>query len=95
MKSGYPPQSLAIVPELPFSSLGIKKGDQIIVSQKADAAHRGPPSLATPNTTGIAHASSPVDPTLTTSSDLEAANKSGEPVTVAMDEGFLVHRVST
>jgi ubiquitin thioesterase OTU1 len=35
VKSGYPPRSLTIVPELPLASLGLNKGEQIIVSQKA------------------------------------------------------------
>lgn len=33
VKTGYPPRSLTLVPELPFSSLGIKSGDQVIVSE--------------------------------------------------------------
>lgn len=33
VKTGYPPRSLTLIPELPFSSLGIIAGDQIIVSE--------------------------------------------------------------
>lgn len=33
VKSGYPPRTLTIVPELPFDSLGLQRGDQIIVSE--------------------------------------------------------------
>ena len=32
VKIGYPPQPLYIVPELPISSLGLKRGDQLIVT---------------------------------------------------------------
>lgn len=106
VKSGYPPQSLALVAELPFSSLGIKKGEQIIVNRKVETA--APPRtsfLATSNTTGLATASTGSDHTTSVVSSgvtadppsiLETGDdNSGEPVTVAMDGGFLVHRVST
>jgi len=33
VKSGYPLRPLTLVPELPIDSLGIKPGDQIIVSE--------------------------------------------------------------
>ncbi|KAJ7087842.1 hypothetical protein C8R44DRAFT_836182 [Mycena epipterygia] len=36
LKSGYPPRTLTIVPELPLSSLGITAGEQIIVSEIAE-----------------------------------------------------------
>ena len=37
MKAGYPTRQLSLVPELPVSSLGLKGGDQIIVTQKGSA----------------------------------------------------------
>ena len=51
VKSGYPPRALAIVPELPFDSLGLRRGDQIIVSEVPNTdAHippqQGPPTLS-------------------------------------------------
>ncbi|KAJ7343289.1 hypothetical protein DFH08DRAFT_872265 [Mycena albidolilacea] len=36
LKSGYPPRTLTIVPELPMSSLGLAPGEQIIVSEIAE-----------------------------------------------------------
>ncbi|KAJ7199307.1 hypothetical protein C8J57DRAFT_1415997 [Mycena rebaudengoi] len=38
LKSGYPPRTLTIVPELPLSSLGLKAGEQIIVSEVAESS---------------------------------------------------------
>ncbi|KAJ6525646.1 hypothetical protein B0H19DRAFT_1198185 [Mycena capillaripes] len=38
LKSGYPPRTLTIVPELPLSSLGLSAGEQIIVSEIAEAS---------------------------------------------------------
>jgi len=38
LKSGYPPRTLTIVPELPLSSLGLSPGEQIIVSEIAEAS---------------------------------------------------------
>jgi len=100
LKSGYPPQSLTVVPELPFSSLGIKKGEQIIVSQRAEAASRRPASppklytagsgsLAAPNTSTDRGAGAPA----VIPSGAVTAENAKEPDAVAMDGGFLVHRV--
>ncbi|KAF7304991.1 OTU-like cysteine [Mycena kentingensis (nom. inval.)] len=56
LKSGYPPQVLtALIPELPVSSLGLKAGEQLLVSETADdsgisrAGSRPPPASATPS----------------------------------------------
>ncbi|KAJ7271983.1 hypothetical protein B0H12DRAFT_1177589 [Mycena haematopus] len=38
LKSGYPPRTLTIVPELPMSSLGLVPGEQMIVSEMADGS---------------------------------------------------------
>ena len=35
VKGGYPPQPLTIIPELPVDSLGLKQGDQLVVTQKS------------------------------------------------------------
>ncbi|EIN07273.1 OTU-domain-containing protein [Punctularia strigosozonata HHB-11173 SS5] len=35
LRTGYPPRSLEIIPELPADSLGLKAGDQLIVNTKA------------------------------------------------------------
>ncbi|CAE6420575.1 unnamed protein product [Rhizoctonia solani] len=34
LKSGYPPKALTLIPELPLSSLGLQRGDQITVIAK-------------------------------------------------------------
>lgn len=95
MKSGYPPKSLTIVPELPLESLGIKRGEQLIVTQRSgtSASRPGPPSIP-------AQPQAPVQPreepeSLFTSGSGRAANtSSGGPDSVQTDAGFLVHRVS-
>jgi ubiquitin thioesterase OTU1 len=33
VKCGYPPRTLVSIPELPISSLGIEKGDQLMVTE--------------------------------------------------------------
>ncbi|KAJ7510068.1 hypothetical protein B0H11DRAFT_1957484 [Mycena galericulata] len=52
LKSGYPPRTLTIVPELPLSSLGLSPGEQIIVSEIAEASgvsrSSKPPSSSSP-----------------------------------------------
>lgn len=58
MKAGYPPHALTLVSELPIDSLGLKQGEQLIVTQKAEATHR-PVATATSATTGTALPSSP------------------------------------
>lgn len=95
MKSGYPPKSLTIVPELPLESLGLKRGEQLIVTQKSgtSAPRPGPPSIP-------AQPQAPVQPreapaSLFTSGSGRTANaSSGGPESVQTDAGFLVHRVS-
>jgi ubiquitin thioesterase OTU1 len=100
VKSGYPPQSLTIVPELPLSSLGLKQGDQIIVSQKAGAVDRAlpKPKLATsPPTRTSVSASAPgssLSAGLSSGVPSNAAAQTKEPDSVATDGGFLIHRVS-
>ncbi|EMD38056.1 hypothetical protein CERSUDRAFT_72664 [Gelatoporia subvermispora B] len=46
VKAGYPPQPLTLIPELPVSSLGLKAGEQLILTQKSGAQSRptAPPS---------------------------------------------------
>jgi ubiquitin thioesterase OTU1 len=46
VKSGYPPLSLRVVPELPLSSLGLKQGDQIMVALKEECPSK--PAATTP-----------------------------------------------
>ncbi|KAG5647285.1 hypothetical protein DXG03_000822 [Asterophora parasitica] len=41
LKAGYPPHVLTVIPELPIESLGLKSGEQIIVSELPDASSAG------------------------------------------------------
>ena len=103
VRSGYPPQSLTIVPELPISSLGLKQGDQIIVSQKSGTAVRAPSSPPKLKTAAPAPSRIPA-PAPASGSALSvdvfskassnAAQETSEPDSVATEGGFLVHRVS-
>jgi len=61
VRSGYPPRTLTLVPELPLSSLGLQAGEQIIVNQKVPTATATapaptpasrPPAPAPPQKTG-------------------------------------------
>lgn len=81
VRSGYPPQTLTLVPELPLSSLGLQAGEQIIVSQKVPAATTTNPPAPTP-------ASRPPAPARQTT----APQRTG-PASVPTGSGVLVHRV--
>lgn len=87
VKSGYPPKALTLIPELPLSSLGLQRGDQITVTTNTN------------NTTSTSSAKPPVpaqtprtQPTASTISSVPKAStgKDGYVDTVA---GTLVHRV--
>ncbi|VDC06647.1 unnamed protein product [Peniophora sp. CBMAI 1063] len=94
LKIGYPPTALeAVIPELPLSSLGIKSGDQIMVTQKSGAPPinqstrpTAPPLPAEPrgvNTNPPASLPPPSAP---------SSNKSGLEY-VSVEGGYLVHRI--
>lgn len=88
VKTGYPPRTLTLISELPVSSLGLKKGDQLIVSgsstsssivgQTAPTARRRQPSPSVPRT--------PLSP---------LPLQSNHPEHVEAVGGFLIHRVSS
>jgi ubiquitin thioesterase OTU1 len=93
VKSGYPPRSLTLIPQLPLSSLGLQKGDQLIVTQASGS--------------GITHAPLPSSAAATASPSLARASKAatGPPIEqpgkqalgdeyVETDGGALIHRVS-
>ncbi|KAH7102387.1 OTU-domain-containing protein [Auriculariales sp. MPI-PUGE-AT-0066] len=40
VKLGYPPRPLTLISELPISSLGLQRGDQLVVTDKGDGGHR-------------------------------------------------------
>ncbi|KAF9218339.1 OTU-domain-containing protein [Gyrodon lividus] len=81
IRSGYPPQTLALIPELPLSSLGLKAGEQIIVNQKVPSPTRGP----------LPPAASRVPPAPVRKPD--APSVSTGPASVPTSSGVLIHRV--
>ncbi|KAJ6623496.1 hypothetical protein B0H10DRAFT_796931 [Mycena sp. CBHHK59/15] len=102
LKSGYPPRILMIVPELPVSSLGLKAGEQIIVSEVAEQASgvaRSPNKLSsssspfldpTPNSSSRTFNAVPAAPRTPTTPPVSASRS---PDAVETDGSFLVHRV--
>ncbi|KAJ7444906.1 hypothetical protein FB451DRAFT_73517 [Mycena latifolia] len=96
LKSGYPPRTLTIVPELPLSSLGLSSGEQIIVSEIAEtsgissSSSRTSPAASSAPSSRPAAASFASGPTPTPSTP--PASTSG-PDAVETDGSFLVHRV--
>ncbi|KAF8609936.1 OTU-domain-containing protein [Ceratobasidium sp. AG-I] len=46
LKSGYPPKALTLIPELPLSSLGLQRGEQLIVTSKPGASQPTPTASA-------------------------------------------------
>ncbi|KAF8623544.1 hypothetical protein AX15_006319 [Amanita polypyramis BW_CC] len=53
LKSGYPPRTLTTIPELPISSLGIGRGDQLVVTEiaQSDSHSNVPQAQISPNRT--------------------------------------------
>ncbi|KAJ7724455.1 hypothetical protein DFH07DRAFT_264015 [Mycena maculata] len=107
LKSGYPPRTLTIVPELPMSSLGLSPGEQIIVSEIAEISgvsrSNKPPSsspflspMSNPSSSSSAASSAPSSrsaPGPTPAAFTPPASASGSPDAVETDGSFLVHRV--
>ncbi|KAF9075156.1 hypothetical protein BDP27DRAFT_1315595 [Rhodocollybia butyracea] len=99
LKTGYPPRGLDLVPELPLSSLGLKSGDQLIVSEGAESAprlHSKPassvvsqqrPSAPTPSSRPSARTTSTLPP------PTPPTASSGAPVHIDTDGGVLIHRI--
>ncbi len=86
VRTGYPTRSLTLIPELPVSSLGLQRGDQIIVNE-ASAQSIQPISVESP----------PVPPAssqsgLASHPPVRAPTSSG-PDFVEVDGSYLVHRV--
>ncbi|KAL4067920.1 hypothetical protein J3A83DRAFT_4359781 [Scleroderma citrinum] len=86
IRSGYPPQTLTIIPELPLSSLGLKPGEQIIVNQRISSAPMG--TLSQPQTI-------PIQPTSRASftPPIITPSSTAGPAAVETPSGMLVHRV--
>lgn len=79
VKSGYPPRTLTIVPELPLHSLGLQLGDQIIVSEAPNPDTQIPLSRTT-------HPPLPVP--------IQPPQSPSGPDHVEVDASFLIHRVN-
>ena len=97
MKSGYPPRPLTVVPELPVSSLGLQRGDQIIVSEAPADATSGSSSISLQSPSRSTAAPSRPAP-IRTSVTAPASAPILKPVdsgpdAVEVDGSFLVHRV--
>lgn len=97
VKAGYPPRPLTLFPELPFSSLGVAKGDQIIVSEVSGSESFGEPVQSPSNT---ATTSPPRSSDFTRSSEttplapgLLPGNSTGPDFVDTADGSVLVHRV--
>lgn len=108
VKSGYPPKSLAIVPELPLSSLGLRQGEQIIVGQKAGTAS-SPAPVSPPKTVPSSGAQTSTSPSKRPPAPRNATSVASgagiasvdtaqtnptEQDSVRTEGGFLIHRVS-
>jgi ubiquitin thioesterase OTU1 len=97
VKKGYPPQSMTLVPELPFSSLGLKPGEQIIVGQNAGPSvskrnpesNGGPVSSRSGNNATAIYPSVPMPPVQTLPKPSVPSQDH-----VEAEGGVLVHRVS-
>ncbi|KAI6036305.1 hypothetical protein BKA83DRAFT_25937 [Pisolithus microcarpus] len=87
IKSGYPPQSLTVIPELPLSSLGLKPGEQIIVNQRPIAATVQVPTAGR-TTVPISQSLLPPAP-----QSVATSPSTGPAYVEASESGVLVHRV--
>ncbi|ESK94608.1 otu-like cysteine [Moniliophthora roreri MCA 2997] len=95
LKTGYPPRSLTLIPELPLSSLGLKQGDQLIVAEdtSSDPASKVPASASARSTTAAIPSSS-VPASAPPHSKVSSQKVLSGPEHVETDDGgFLVHRV--
>ncbi|KAF4614470.1 hypothetical protein D9613_002684 [Agrocybe pediades] len=101
LKIGYPPRSLTLIPELPVSSLGIQKGDQLIVNEGPEPA---PSISAPPITTNLPPPTQAAVPPPASAAPVQrpqasvvsptspSASPSG-PDSVEVDGSFLIHRI--
>ncbi|GJE90719.1 OTU-domain-containing protein [Phanerochaete sordida] len=95
LKAGYPPHALTLIPELPLESLGLKAGEQLMVTQMRGATRPPPAANAVSDVapaapmTGLtrAQATGPSTP-----APAPSAPASG-PDYVPTEGGYLVHRI--
>ena len=99
MKAGYPPYPLTLVPELPIDSLGLKNGEQLVVTQRHGAgsqqAFRAPPTSPFPPPSPVA-AMTGMTASQVREPPRSAAVRSPPkgPDHVLTSNGYLMHRVS-
>ncbi|RPD66118.1 OTU-domain-containing protein [Lentinus tigrinus ALCF2SS1-7] len=98
LKAGYPPHPLTLVPELPIDSLGLKQGEQLVVTQRAGAGHQAfqasrtspfpapSPAAAMTGLTASQARDSPVPMA-------RPGVKGGGPDYVPTSNGYLMHRI--
>ena len=89
VKAGYPPKSLTLIPELPVSSLGLVKGEQLIVNQNDRGQGTG--STPTRSATGTSDLGTVQQPS--TRPSVPAKPATNEPDSIETEGGYLVHRV--
>ena len=89
VKAGYPPKSLTLIPELPISSLGLSKGEQLIVNQNGGGQPTIPTS--TRSATGTSSTGLVQQPSARPPASVQSTK--AEPESVETEGGYLVHRV--
>jgi ubiquitin thioesterase OTU1 len=82
VKCGYPPRTLVLISELPVSSLGIERGDQLMVSE-----------LKEPAAPVVRASEPPLQPESIPGGFTEIQGPSS-PDSVSVSGGSLVHRVN-
>ncbi|KAF9527001.1 hypothetical protein CPB83DRAFT_856962 [Crepidotus variabilis] len=93
LKSGYPPRALTLIPELPLSSLGLQKGDPIIVSELPGEPPVNAPAVTSAPPPEAASSRSPLETVTGALSQLLPGSSSKGPDSVEVDGSFLIHRV--
>ena len=94
VKAGYPPHSLTLIPELPLESLGLKQGEQLIVTQKLEASQRPSSQRTTaPASTSAVYTTPATGLTRSQASEPVPAPQTNGPDHVETEGGYLVHRV--
>ena len=88
VKIGYPPQSLTLIPELPVSSLGLSKGEQLIVNQNGKEQNSG--STPARSTTSASTPGAVLQPSARPPA---VQPRTKEPDSIETEGGYLVHRV--
>ncbi|CCM02079.1 uncharacterized protein FIBRA_04156 [Fibroporia radiculosa] len=101
LKAGYPPQPLTLIPELPVSSLGLKQGDQLILTQRPSGSSVQSPfrsnaasalPLGGPASAMTSLAASQIPDRGPVALTVGTGNDAG-PHSVPMEGGYLVHRI--